>query len=463
VTRTDRSTAVQPPVDPHVTPLRGWVAVLPDVVRRWRAAAPDDETRRSTPTVLRALRVVTALVLAVAGLVGVLAANTRSSATEEIATRIEALNADATTVYRSLADADATVTSGFLASGLEPAVDNRDRYDADIAATAASLARADNQATDEATAERIANIGTQLPVYTGLIEQARANNRQGLPVGASYLRRASELMQTSMLPTAEALQQRQAQRLDETYQRAGSVPVGALTVALLALAGLLLTQVWLAFQFRRVLTLGTVVATVALLLGLLWWTVAGMVSGGYLDRSQTHSEAISEGLGPSQVAALQARATESLALVARDGGSSEQDFDDRMQVLARDDGAGGALGASGQKVSDPQGRAGVQAAVAEVIAYREAHDRVRTADSEGDYADAVRLAVSADPGSAATAFGRLDAALAATVRHERASFNAEIARARDWRTGLVPGTGLLALVAIVGALVGLGQRLEEYR
>jgi hypothetical protein len=42
------------------------------------------------------------------------------------------------------------------------------------------------------TGKRIADITTELPIYTGLVERARVNNRQGLVVGVAYLRRASD-------------------------------------------------------------------------------------------------------------------------------------------------------------------------------------------------------------------------------------------------------------------------------
>jgi hypothetical protein len=95
---------------------------------------------------------------------------------------------------RALADADATVVSGYLSGGDESTA-ARQRYDDDIAAAASGLAAAAGRADDPATADRVAELARQLPVYAGLIEQARANNRQGLPVGASYLGRASDLMQ----------------------------------------------------------------------------------------------------------------------------------------------------------------------------------------------------------------------------------------------------------------------------
>ena len=45
----------------------------------------------------------------------------------------------------------------------------------------------------------------QLAAYTGLVEAARANNVQGFPIGSAYLREASSLMQTKLLPEAKKI------------------------------------------------------------------------------------------------------------------------------------------------------------------------------------------------------------------------------------------------------------------
>lgn len=418
--------------------------------------------RYATPALLRALQVGLAVLLALAGTVSVVAASDRARATDEITVRLQPLSLDATGVYRSLASADATVTGGFLAGGIEPPAVQA-RYASDVAAAADGIAHAATQSTDAATSDQVADLGEQLPVYTGLVERARAENRRGLPLGAAYLRRASELMQTSMLPAAEAVQARQARLLDDAHRRAAAFPTGALLTTVLALVGLGLAQAWLASRFRRVLNTGLVVATVSVLVGLAWWVVAGLGAGASLRLARAHGETLSDGLGPAQVAALQARASENLALVQRDGGSTEQDFVDRMQRLSRDDGAGGALGAAAALVPDQWGKDGVAAAVRGALDYRVAHDQVFQVAAEGKYDEAVRRAESTAPDGSASAFDRLTVSLDAVSGQQRASFAEAMGTARAWRTGLMAGTALLALLAVVGAVLGVGRRGEEYR
>ncbi len=419
----------------------------------------------TTPGKLRVTMVVLVLGVLLSGGVGAYSADVRADATRDIAERIEPLNADVTTLYRSLAAADATVTSGFLSGSAEPS-EIRARYDDQVATATSRLAQAGAQASDDlVTADRIADIAAQLPVYTGLIERARANNRQGLPLGVAYLRRASELMQNSILPEAEELQRRQAARLDEAYRRAGPVPVLALTACAVSLAGLIWAQLFLFQRTHRIFNIGLVAETGTVLVGLLWWTVTGVISAGYLQSSRGHSQSVSDALGPAQIAALQARATESLSLVARNGAATEDDFDAQLQLLARNKGAGGALGAArrfatDQEDTNQEGEKLVETAISAAVGYQEAHKEVVRRLGEGGV---YRQAVDAALGAGASTFNRLGSALAGAVYHERTEFKSDIARAQRWLTGLAVGTGGLALAAAVGVALGIRRRLEEYR
>lgn len=417
----------------------------------------------ATPGKLWMALIVLLLGVLLAGGVGVYAAIDRVNTARDIAEHLEPLNANVTTLYRSLADADATVAAGYLSGGVEP-TEIQTRYNRDLVAATERLAQAGTQARGElVTVRRIADITTQLPEYTGLVERARANNRQGFVVGVSYLRRASELMQNSILPEAAELQQRQAARLDDAYRQAGSVPIVALVACAVSLAGLIWAQVFLLQRTHRVFNVGLVLASAAVITGLIWWTVVGVASAHSLAGALGHSRSVSDALAPAQIAALQARALESLELVDRNGGAIEPDFDARMQLLARNNGTGGALGAAQQFATDQQGKALVRAAIDAAREYAAAHQEVRRLDDAGEYTQAVDTAVNTRQPGAATVFGRLDAALTTALEYERGAFRKDIERAQGWLTGLRIGTGTLALVSAAGVILGVRQRLEEYR
>ncbi|HEX8934899.1 MAG TPA: hypothetical protein VF788_12065, partial [Pseudonocardiaceae bacterium] len=226
-----------------------------------------------------------------------------------------------------------------------------------------------------------------------------------------------------------------------------------------SLTGLVWAQIFLFRRTHRVLNIGLVAASAAVLSGLVWWTGAVVACVGPLNDSHRHSQSVSEALGSAQIAALQARTAESLEL-AHTGNATELDFNDRMQQLARH---GGALDAARGLATDQLGRDLVQEAAKQASSYSSAHDKVRRLDDNTQYAEAVEAAVGTGQTSAATAFDQLDKALITAVKHERGAFGSDIQHAQAMLTGLPLATAIFAIAAVAGAALGIRQRLEEYR
>jgi hypothetical protein len=400
----------------------------------------------TTPGKLRVARIILVLGILLAGSVAVLDANARVDTTRDIAEHLEPLNANATTLYRSLADADATVALAFLSGGVEPA-ELRQQYEQDRDLASDGLRKAAAHIGEEpGTVSMIAGISRELPVYSGYVERVRANNRQGnTAAGRAYLGLASELMKNSILPQAAELQRQQATQLNDAYRRAESVPVVAIAACVVSLAGLIWAQVFVFRRTHRVVNLGLAAASGAVLVGLVWWTAAGVASAAALQGSHRHIQSVSDALGPAQVAALRARAIETNRLVFS-GTATEKDFTNQLGLLEK------SLGAAQQFHPDQEAQSLMAAAANDARSYATAH-AAASADP-----------TSADPASATTAFRQLDSALTTVVDHERTAFSDDIQRARDWwLVGLPWGTGLLALAAAVGVALGIRQRLEEYR
>ena len=76
----------------------------------------------------------------------------------------------------------------------------------------------------------VSTVGEQLPVYTGLVENARALNRLGLPLGQSYLASASKLMQGTILPAVEQVRTAESAELAAAYRRGAATPFAVLAV-----------------------------------------------------------------------------------------------------------------------------------------------------------------------------------------------------------------------------------------
>ena len=105
-------------------------------------------------------------------------------------------------IQSNLLSADATATNAFLVGGLEPPA-QRAAYDQAMSSTSSLIAEAARAQPADGSA--LAALNQQVVNYAVAIEQARANNRQGLPVGAQYLRNASAELRADTLPILDNL------------------------------------------------------------------------------------------------------------------------------------------------------------------------------------------------------------------------------------------------------------------
>lgn len=414
----------------------------------------------STPERLRRIELVLVLACLLFGVLGVVGGTARSAAVHDGRVRVAALTTAAAEVYQSLADADAMATTGYVSGGLEPEA-VRARYDADIGRAGERLAGAAGLLPpgDPALAA-ISTIGEQLPAYTGLIENARSLNRQGLPLGQSYLGSASKLMRTTILPAVEQVRATESAALAAAYRNGGAVPFAVLAVGLALLLALADFAWGERRRTHRVLSAGLVAAGVAVLIGVVWWAVAVVTADTRLGGARGHSDA-SAALDDTRIAVLQARSNESLVLVARNsggGGSSDQGFTVQLQRVLADDG----LLAAAQR-ADPGVADEVASLRAAATAWNDAHHGVRRLDDDGQYPQAVASVVGRGPGTSGGAFEALDGRLAQALGGERTAFAADV-EAADGAVGPLGWmSGVLAVVAAGAVIVGVGQRVGEYR
>lgn len=415
----------------------------------------------TTPERLRRVAVGLVVGCLVTAVISVLGGATRTSAVSDSGNRIAALTADAAELYRSLADADATATSGYVVGGVEPA-ELRARYDDDIARAADRVVHAASRLPEgDPAAVPVATIAVQLPVYTGLVEAARTLNRQGLPLGQSYLDRASRLMRGEILPAAVQLRQLQTSALDAAYQRGGGFPFAVLLIGAAVLAGLVDHAALEWRRTKRIVSVGLLAGGVGLVAALLWWVVAVVVAGDALEGTRHHSDAATA-LDDARSAVLQARSNESLVLIARSGGgSSEKDFTAHIERVLGTGGQGGLLGDAVR--SNPDSATRIETIRGALVSWQEAHRRVRELDDGGQYRPAVASVTGTDPGSSGAAFQRLDAALGTAIDAEREAFTVEGKRANSAVTGLAMGPAVLALFAAGAVAAGIGHRVGEYR
>ena len=121
------------------------------------------------------------------------------------------------------------------------------------------VAAADLGPDAAAAAERL---GANLAIYADRVEAARTNSRLELLVGAAYLRDASELMRTEILPAATAIYKDAALELEDRYEDGTALPTAqsrSSVTAGLALLAILLTQLFVTSRSRRWLNAGLLV------------------------------------------------------------------------------------------------------------------------------------------------------------------------------------------------------------
>jgi hypothetical protein len=387
----------------------------------------------------------------------------RASAAANVVSTSEPLSLDGQQIYRSLSDADATAADAFLSGGLEP-IATRHRYLADIADATSHLESATAAAGHSPIARDLAVLSNGIPVYTGEVETARADNRLGFPVGAAYLREASGLMRGTLLPAARNVSVQANAQLTAASGRATGLPLAAVLLVLTVIAGYVLyrAQRWLLRRTRRVFNLGLVTASVAGLVSLLWLAIAVTAARADLLQARDHGSAPVATLAQADIAALQARADESLTLI--DGGGDDSFQSDFLTVQRRLGPGPGTLLTNA--VTAARGSPGAGAAVsaaATATAWYAAHRTVRFLDDNGKRTQAVQLVTTPGAGHSGTLFGQLDDSLSAAIAADQVVFQSNAVAGRDAFTGLEVGVIVLALILAAGCAGGLSRRLAEYR
>ncbi|WP_234334619.1 hypothetical protein [Streptomyces sp. NRRL B-1347] len=439
-------------------------------VKRLRKAATTEPGR------LRVIGAVVAALVLAFGAVTTWETTSRADAADRVLHRSQPLSADAAAIYRSLADANTAASTGFLGGGQEPA-DIRERYQRDIERASEKLATAAANAGsggNGSSAAAISALNKLLPQYTSLIERARANNRQGLPLGGAYLRYANDTMQTRMLPAAEKLYKAENQRLDDDYADAEPYPWAALSLGALALAALVWTQRRNYRRTNRVFNAGLLAASTAAAVVLLWLVVGHTVARSGLSTSYDDGVRSLTVLNDARISSLKARGNENLTLVSRGAETTEEGKDKfdtaYQQQMRRLAGDSGLLAQAARLADDDAGKRPVATAADNVTVWKDRHKSARASDDAGRYEAALDKVIGSGgakggPGSASTgeSFDNVDAALDTALAHEQREFQRAAEDGKGAMAGLPVGAAVLAVLGATGAVLGIGRRLSEYR
>jgi len=401
-----------------------------------------------TPGRLRAVGIVSVVVTLLFGLAAGQAFRSadgalgRAAANSDQLVRIQA-------IQTNVVQADADATNAFLVGGLEPATQRADYTEAVASASGLIAQAAQNQPAD---GNALAALNQSLVAYTSQVEQARANNRQALPVGAQYLKSASADLRAEALPLLTNLSEANDARVTEEFDRAARSALWLVLPGLLALTVLALSLVWLARRTRRYVNVPLAAGALLVLVTLVLGTVGLLSVKGDVDTTRDGVYAATRSTAQARIAGFDAKSNESLTLIARGSGAS---FEKAWQ-------------ASSAAVVGEVARLGENPASSGLgtlpwKGYVDVHTEIRRLDDAGNWEGAVALATGSDPKSGNTAFAAFDTA----SDEQLTGLSSQTSRQLDDTGGWLPFAGVLGLLAgVVAALCawwGVSMRLEEYR
>lgn len=476
---------------------------IPGRLRR-QASSGRRRLRLSTPSWLRTLAAsaaVATVALVVLMAVGVGRQDRNLRVIGDQAAPVVAAAGD---LYFALNDMDAQVANVLLVGSEQGLGFTRDQaldiYEQRRRQADGDLQRAAAAAPDPATQRAIRDVLDQLGRYEALAAQALLlDGQQSHPAGhppaaalANY-RQATDLLATGLLPAAQALTDRNAHALEDTYQvqRGTTLTLRtwvAVTGAVL-LAVLVVLQVYLYRRFRRVLNPALAVATLLALA----FTVSGTaLLGGEAEHLRVaKKDAFDSILALTQARAVSydANADESRYLVDPDRaamyqqsflaksqrlaglpdatiGSYDAALDDALRAYHADTadvGWQGFYGTEFHNITFSGERQAAEATLARYQAYQLDDRHIRQLATSGQLRDAIAFCTSYAPGASNYAFDQYDKALAALIAINQNAFNGAIAGGRHDLRGwpFIPWVAGLAILALtVGGIV---PRITEYR
>jgi hypothetical protein len=383
----------------------------------------------------------------------------RTTTLENMIVQTEPLAEASQVLYSSLSIADAAANSAFISGGLEPP-ELRMRYNDAIATAGHALIQSVSGASIDNTVIRqdLTTLSAQIPVYTGLIESARINNRLGNPVGSAYLGEASNMMQEMILPAAERLYTERANAIGDSRTNFTNAPWGVYAALMLLLAAMVAAHIYVSRRSRRRFNIGLLTSIGCVLIGLLWLLVGGLLSVNSTANAEDRGAVPLRELTQARILTQQARSDETLSLVRRgDQQSLESGYTtaaaqiDTLLTEYRDD--------DRKDVAEDS----VDDAIKSLALWRDAHTAILERTNAGDFNGATAIAVGDNPDGSAAAYSSLDAALVEGITNTRMTFRDDINTARVVIGYAGLGILLLGFAAGIAAMVGIFPRIREYR
>ncbi len=381
--------------------------------------------------------------------------NHRQQVLSTVLNHTEPLSFAAGRLYTTLSIADAAAATAFIAQAEPRGV--RLRYEQAITDASVAVTRASSGLTDQQLVDLLGRINAELAVYTGLIEVARTNNREGNPVGSSYLSEASGLMQSTILPDAQLLYKATSERVDSETTASTQIPAPVILAVSATVVFGVFSHRWLARRTRRRINPGLVVGALGILVMVVWVGTALAISTT-ASRSAKDTAADSLKIVTNvEITAQQARADETLSLIRRgDEEMRKQSFYQRIDAMHEQIDRYMAR-------PDAVDKADLQGADQLLVRWRQANDRINSYISVGNYRAATEVALGSGENDSTPAFDKLDESLVKVMDQSRTHLRDDVLNAFNGLSGAQLGGVVLSLGAAIAVALGLWPRLKEYR
>jgi hypothetical protein len=373
----------------------------------------------------------------------------------------EALYSEVQDLSYNLADANAAAATSLLIGPVTPSAFTS-RFGSDITQVEDLLSAASQRVTgDAAASHQLQLLAEQVPEYTQWIGQALANNRFGYPVAGAYLRQASTMLTTEMLPEVQNVIDEQQQATDDGMSSASSADWAAVALCVLALIVLSIAGTKITRSTKRRMNPGVLAAKLAMV-ALLGWMIAAY---GGSSQAVHHARGDFELVMQAQSDGSQLALSETYVALQQidrgeDGGTDQQHAQNAL----------GALGGVGNGfLAEQSDSAAAKSVEPDFVSLATCAQNAIKQAAAGDYQTAIATTVGSgqqvgqggcEPGAA-----RLRADLVALTKLNQQRYDADMADV----SSSYAGGGALALplaLGLLGALAaawGINRRLAEFR
>lgn len=310
-----------------------------------------------------------------------------------------------------------------------------------------------NSPSSDRIEELVGEIQRDLPVYAGLNERARVNQRMGNPVGVAYMSEASSIMRSRMQVAASEINALTRADVAKEMRRLSQPQWVPLSGLLAALGFLVLAQWWLWRVFRRRFNRGFLAGTLAVVVALTWAGVSNYQSWrngsvGYEQAAQPWEE-----LTAARIDALETRTDETFALLRRQSVvHSSRAFDGTYASVSEALATAEAYGGEQQLIDDARDA---------LRTWAFDHNELVGALNSGSYDQAAALLAS-DRAAGEAPFRQLDAALSELIASSRQDTQTYIDASLDATRRVSAVVALLSVLAVMCTWLGIRRRLGEY-